>query len=135
MLCCMQAGDRRTPGSKRIVPGASLPPSGARGLRGARKISSSSPNMYADPTQSLPPSSSRSRLPTPSGGRTTPSLIPTPRRGVRTPGLSPSSAARRRVNPPPRSASVGPEKLAQQLTNSNSFKKSALKMGRPESAR
>lgn len=134
----------KTPTSKRLDPAASLPPSGARGLKGARGISSSSPNMYNDPTKSLP-LGSRSRLPTPkggrttpSGGRTTPSLIPTPRGGLRrptstTPGSSP--AVRKRVAPSPRSASVGPEKLAQQLINSNSYRNSALKVARPGSAR
>lgn len=126
----------RTPTSQ-VDPTASLPPSGPRGLRAARTISSSSPNMYSDPTKSLP---SRSRLPTPSGGRTTPSLIPTPNRGLRrptstTPGSSPSTASKKRVNYPPRSASVGPEKLAQQMNTNSSFKNSALRMPRPGSAR
>lgn len=135
----------KTPSSKKLDPGASLPPSGPRGLRGARGISSSSPNMYNDPTKSLPVGS-HSRLPaynkggrtTPSGGRTTPSLIPTPRGGLRrptstTPGSSP--APLKKTVPSPRSASVGPEKLAQQLANSNSYRNSALKVGRPGSAR
>lgn len=126
----------RTPSSNRINPAASLPPSGPRGLKGIRSISSSSPNMYGDPTRSLTP---RSNLPVPTGGRTTPSLIPTPRRGLRrpmstTPGSSPSTGTRKRTAPP-RSASVGPEKLAQQINPTNSFKDSALKVPRPGSAR
>ena len=128
----------RTPVSStsRIDPTASLPPSGPRGLRGARNMSASSPNMFSDPTKTLP---GRSRLPTPSGGRTTPSLIPTPHRGLRrptstTPGSTPAKARSSRI-PPPRSASVGPEKLAQQVAASNSFKNSALRVQRPGSAR
>lgn len=123
--------------SRRVDPPASLPPSGPRGLH--KTISSSSPNMYSDPTKSLP---ARSRLPTPSGGRTTPSLIPTPHRGPprpmsTTPRASPATAFRGspRVRPPPRSASVGPEKLAQQLTSSSNFKNTALRVARPGSSR
>lgn len=138
----------KTPKFKTVV-GASLPPSGPRGLKGVRNISSSSPNMYGhDPGKSLPPiATPRGRRRIPSGGRTTPSLIPTPKGGLcrpmsTTPGSSPSTSKgnkRTRIIPP-RSASVGPEKLAQQLYSrsnegSSGSRHLAMTVPRPGSAR
>ena len=128
---------------------ASLPPSGPRGLKGVRQISSSSPNMYGeDLSKSLTASSTaRGRLMIPSGGRTTPSLIPTPKGGLSrpmstTPGSGPSTLKGHKGKRviPPRSASVGPEKLACQLYSrsnggSPGARQVAVSVSRPGSAR
>ncbi len=123
----------KTPKASKMNSTPTLPPSGARGLKGARSISSSSPNMYGNSnvTMSLPGSSSRQVRVHPhgnTGGRTTPSLIPTPRKsGIRrpmstTPGSSPSTPRyNREKTTPTRSASVGPEKLASQLSSRRSI--------------
>ena len=134
----------------------SLPPSGHRGLKGARTISSSSPNMYgANVSMSLPvgTSSRQSRIRPPgTSGRTTPSMIPTPKKsGLRrpmstTPGSSPTTPRmNKNSTTPTRSASVGPEKLASQLAARRSGQQArhthntqdtiARRIARPNSAR
>jgi len=121
-----------------------LPPSGLRGLKGARNISSSSPNMHGNNVSMSLPVSSRQPRPYNHGnsGRTTPSLIPTPKKyGMRrpmstTPGSTPSTPRTpREKTTPTRSASVGPEKLASQLAASRQSMSSNGGMGNSPSSR